>query len=84
MASRSDIELSHSITASNDHLTIGAQEPFGSNLSVQKLREGWTGPDDIEPEYATGIRLTIIIVTICFSTFLTALDLVGSLPYRLR
>jgi hypothetical protein len=83
MASKSDPELSQNSTASNGHLALDTKEPFTSDTTVQKLHDRPTGSSDIEPEYATGFRLTIIIVTICFSTFLTALDLVSAPSYKL-
>jgi hypothetical protein len=83
MTAKSDLELSENKTASNGQLKLDANEPFTPNTSVQRLHEEPTESSNIEPEYATGFRLTVIIATICFSTFLTALDLVSALTCRL-
>ena len=83
MASESDLELDQNIIASTTHLTLNAGELLSLSDSRKELDQAPTGPFDIEPEYATGLRLTIIITTICFSTLLTALDLVSTGSYTL-
>ena len=78
MASNSELELYHNMIASDGHMTSNTREIPTSNDSSTKLDEAAITPFENQPEYATGLRLTIIITTICFSTLLTALDLVST------
>lgn len=55
-------------------------ELLGSDLEGPAEKQSGTTAEqpDFTPEYATGLKLIIIVSTICFSTLLTALDLVST------
>jgi hypothetical protein len=62
-------ESSHRETTPTTHGTQSAPDSL-----VEEKQDGAAAA--IEPEYATGLRLVIIMCTIFLSTLLTALDIV--------
>lgn len=57
--------------------SVSTRDLLPENDSGDKPKANTNGNAHVEPEYASGLRLLIIVATVCLSTLLTALDLVS-------